>query len=168
MSGFGVKSEKFGPIPASITATTGADGPILSGFLRNRTRQRVRTKTTTPERRGKKSLKNVRGCPGEVRARDASVVGSKLGTLKADNSQTHQVSCLCFSLRSQSRYGDARRPVDLSTCESRAAALRPRGRGGGSATGGSAWVWRAGIWEDRRPEAPADGRERGAVRRWSR
>jgi len=36
-------------------------------------------------------------------------------------------------------------------------------RGGGSATGGSAREWRAGNWEGRRPEAPADGREREAV-----
>ena len=53
--------------------------------------------------------------------------------------------------------------TDTSTCESRARAERARGRGGGSASGASARAWRAGNWEDRRPEAPADGREREAV-----
>jgi hypothetical protein len=172
VSGFGVKSEGFGPIPALITATTGVEERILSGLLRNRTPETGFSRpevNTVAERRGvRKSLNNVRGSPGEIRARDASVDGCTLGTWVAANSWTdYIVSALLFSRRPQSRYGDASRQVGQSTWESRAAAQRPRGPGGGSATEGSARVWRAGNWEDRRPEAPADGRERVAVRRRS-
>lgn len=44
MSGFGVKSEGFGPISASITSTAGANEPILSAFPRNRNLKRVKLK----------------------------------------------------------------------------------------------------------------------------
>ena len=56
ISDFGVKSDTFGPISASITATTGVDGPIMSGLLRNRKPATGRTKTADEEREGQKQL----------------------------------------------------------------------------------------------------------------
>ena len=54
ISDFGVKSERFGPISASITATAGVDGPIMSGFLTNRKPATGRTKAAGGEREGQK------------------------------------------------------------------------------------------------------------------
>jgi len=162
VSGFGVKSEGFSLIPASNTVTTGLDGSILSAFLGNRTplapfaRREVKT---VAERRGrKKSLKNVKGSPGEVRA-GVTVDGRTIGTRLAVNPRTDCiVSALAFSRRPQSSFGDARR-LDHPPAKARERRLcgRSQERGGG-------WVWRAGNWEDRRP--PAGGRKRAAV--WGR
>jgi hypothetical protein len=160
VSGFGVKSEGFGLILASITSTGGADEPILSAFLRNRTRETSRIKKSAPERRRKKSLKNVKGSPGEVRA-GVTVDGRTIGTRLAVNLRTDCiVSALTFSRRPQSSFGDARR-LEHPPAKARERPLcgREQERGGG-------WVWRAGIWEDRRPEAPAGGRKRAAA--WRR
>jgi hypothetical protein len=108
----------------------------------------------------------VKGSPGEARTR-SPVDGRTIGTRLAADSVTYYIgSGSCFSRRPQSSFGEVRRLARSSTCESRAAALRPRGRGGGQTAEGRR-VWRAGNWEDRRPEAPADGRERVAVRGWS-
>jgi hypothetical protein len=168
VSGFGVKSEIFGLIPASITATVGTDRLIFSGFLRNRTPatplSRLEVKAVAERRGGTEVAHNVKPSPGETRTR-TPVDGCAIGTRMAADSVTYQVSGLYFLRRPQSSFGETRRLPRSSACESRAAAERPRGRGGGH--GGRAQrdrrVWRAGNWEDRRPEAPAGGRERVAV-----
>lgn len=56
MSGFGGKSEGFGPISASITATAGVDGPIMSGFLTNRKPATGKTKAVGEQQEGQKQL----------------------------------------------------------------------------------------------------------------
>jgi hypothetical protein len=56
MSEIGVKSERFGPISASITATAGVDGPIMSGFLTNRKPATGKTKAVGEQPEGQKQL----------------------------------------------------------------------------------------------------------------
>ena len=56
ISDFGVKSDTFGPISASITATAGVDGPIMSGFLTNRKPATGKTKSVGEQPEGQKQL----------------------------------------------------------------------------------------------------------------
>jgi hypothetical protein len=118
-----VKSEGFGPILVSNTVTTGADGSIASAFLGNRTPSRPSSRRevkTVAERHGrKKSLKNVRGSPGEPRTRKASVGGCALGTWTATDSLANLVFAgSCFSCRPQSSFGETRR-LDRSPTKTR-------------------------------------------------
>ena len=172
VSGFRVKSVRSPRRSASITATAGVEEPNLTALLRNRTPTTGTFLTAAARERVRTSLKNVRTSPGGTRTR-RPVDGCAFARWTAvDDSVSYQVSGSCFSLRPQSRYGDARRPIHRLPVKARERPLCGREQEHGGGIGGRAErdrrEWRAGNWEDRRPEASADGRKRAAVRGRSR